>query len=200
MANLKNRLIKVGKRKIYLIFGMLLAAIVLLTAFWVIPQFSNQVVVPVIGAIQPTNGYYLPYRGNISRIFVVSATLSSGSYPDVSRSAIGGGPIIVKNKEPCVIINVTIRNDYSAQFPPPAKGPNAPNLVWVVFTAEIFSGSNQIKSTDLLQVGLPPDAGASDALSYGETGTLSMYLATTSRTEITGFQIDPDWIGGIPYG
>ena len=43
---------------------------------------SFNVVKPSIGPIQPAAGYYLPFEGNTSKIFVVSVNISAGSYPD----------------------------------------------------------------------------------------------------------------------
>ena len=163
-------------------------------------QSSPQVVKPVIGQIQPVAGYYLPYRGNISRIFVVSANVSSGFYPYPTRSAVGPtpGPPVVEKGEPCVVINVTIRNNYSVEYPPPAQEPGSPTVASVFFTAEIFNGSNEINATDMTHVGLFPNSWSFVSLNCGETKTLSIYLATASKSEITRFEIVPIYVGGIP--
>ncbi|HMK95112.1 MAG TPA: hypothetical protein VK536_06885 [Candidatus Limnocylindrales bacterium] len=178
--------------------------VLLVSEFLVIPQFFHKAplaVTPVIGPIQPASGYYLVFRGNISRIFVVSTSISSSFYPYSTRSAIGqqGGPPVVEKGEPCVIINVTVRNDYSAQNPTP-QFPNSPNpaWAWVYLTAKIFSGNDEVNSTDLTNVGQPPDSLSYASLNGGGTATISIYLATTSKREITSFQIVPVWIGGIP--
>ncbi len=194
------------KGKLIILAVILAVSVILLSAFWVIPQVSHnalsQVAKPVVGPMQPVAGYYLPFRGNTSRIFVVSASVSSGFYPYATRSAMGptAGPPVVENGEPCVIINVTIRNDYSAQHQPPNPWPNSttPAFTWVFLTAKIFSGNNEINATDLTHVGSFPDEWSSAGLNAGETQTISIYLATTSKSEITSFQIVPVWIGGIP--
>jgi hypothetical protein len=204
MPSINNRLKRFSTKEKFIILAVILAVSVLLVSeFWVIPQIfhkSSQVVTPVVGQIQPAAGYYLPYRGNISRIFVVSTSISSGFYPYPTRSAIGqpGGPPVVEKGEPCVIINVTVRNDYSTQYPPSPQYPGLPTLAYVFLTAKIFSGNNEINATDLTQVGMPPDALSYASLNGGETATVSIYLATTSKSEITSFQIVPVWIGGIP--
>ena len=205
MTNIKSSLRRVSAKEKFIILAAVLAiSVILLSAFWVVPQISRtkspQVVKPVIGPIQPAAGYYLPYMGNISRIFVVSANVSSGFYPFPTRSAIGqpSGQPVVEKGEPCAIINVTVRNDYSAQYPPPNQYPGSPTLAYVFLTAKIFSGSNEINATDLTQVGLPPDSLSFASLNSGEIATISIYLATTSKSEITSFQIVPAWISGIP--
>ena len=133
---------------------------------------------------------------------MVSTSISSGFYPYPTRRAIGqtSGPAVVEKGEPCVIINVTARDDYSAQNPPTPRFPNSstPAWVWGFLTAKIFSGNNEINATDLTRVGLPLDSWSYASLTVGgETASISIYLATTSKSEITSFQIVPVWIGGI---
>jgi hypothetical protein len=111
------------------------------------------------------------------------------------------GKIVVTKGEPCVVINVTLRNDYSAQNPPPYQlnpDPKYPAQAYVFMTAKIFNGNDEINSTDLMHLDLPPDAWSETSLNGGETGTISIYLAVTSHEEITGFQLIAMWIGGIP--
>jgi hypothetical protein len=194
------------KRKLVILAVVLAVLAVLMSEFWIIPQItrqsSPQVVKPVIGQIRPVAGYYLPYRGNISRIFVVSANVSSGFYPYPTRSAVGpaAGPPVVEEGEPCVVINVTLRNDYSARYPPPnpIPVPGSSGVVYVFLTAEIFNGSNEINATDLTHVGLFPNSWSFVSLNSGETKILSIYLATASKSEITSFEIVPIYVGGIP--
>jgi hypothetical protein len=102
---------------------------------------------------------------------------------------------VVTNGEPCVIINITIRNDYSTQYPPPNPNPHDPTQVFVILTATLYNGANQINSTDLLR--MFPNAGASTYVNSGENATLSLYLATNQR-DVTSFQIVPVSIGGVP--
>jgi len=205
MPSRNNCLKRFSAKEKFIILAVILAvAVLLVSEFWVIPQIfhkSTQVVTPVIGPFQPAAGYYLPYRGNISRIFVVSANVSSGFYPYPTRSAVGPtpGPPVVEKGEPCVIINVTLHNDYSAQYPPPnpIPVPGFPGVAYVFLTAEIFNGNNEINATDLTQVGLFPNSWSFVSLNSGETKILSIYLATASKSEITRFEIVPIYIGGI---
>ena len=128
---------------------------------------------------------------------MVSSNASYGFYPYATRTSLGGGLPVVTNGEPCVIINITVRNDYSSQYPPPNPNPQHPTSVFVILTATLINGANQINTTDLLKVGLPPDAGAFADVNGGGNATLSLYLAT-DQGDITSFQIVPAWIGGIP--
>jgi len=174
---------------------------------------SSRVAKPSIGPIQPTTGYYLTFRGNNSKIFVVSANVSSGFYPFDTRTSMGiingkpSGSIAVTHGEPCVVINVTLRNDYSIQNLPPNQvtryynnGTVAPKSAqaYVSMTAELFSGNKEIDSIDLTHLDLPPDAWSETWMNGGDESTISIYLAVTNHEEITGFQLDTIWIGELP--
>lgn len=157
-------------------------------------------------------GYYLLYgtnltvdnnlaeqAGNVSEIFLVSANASYGNYPypTVIFPPTSNGKILAEAGEPCVIIDATIRSDYSTQNPPPNPSSASSASAYVFLTAKIFSGQNQINATDITpQVGFA-NVGAFASLNSGESATLTMYLATNS-TNITSFQIITRIISGIP--
>jgi hypothetical protein len=138
-------------------------------------------------------GYYL----SNSRIFVVSSNSNYGYYPFATvTNPNGDGEILAENEEPCFIIDVTIRSDYSSRYPPPNPNSDDPGLVFVYLTAQIFSGGNQINATDITpEVGFV-NGGAYAPLSSGGSATLTIYLAT-NNTDITSYQIASRFISGI---
>ena len=144
------------------------------------------------------NGDLAEQAGNVSEIFLVSANASYGYYPyPTVTSPNDDGVILAENGEPCVIIDVTIHSDYSAQNPPPNPSPVNPALVYVFLTAQLFNGENKINATDITpQVGFV-NGGAYAPLNSGENATLTIYLATNNMN-ITSFQIVTRYIGGIP--
>lgn len=145
--------------------------------------------------------YHLSLNQGSTSILVTSANLTTGTYPYDTRYYSGSsnnGTIAVENGEPCLVITVTLRNDYSTQNPPPNQFTGNPTMAQVVLTAEIFDGTTQINSTDLSRVAVPGTGGSYIFLNGDETGTVTIYLATTSQDEVTGFQIIPLYIGGIP--
>jgi hypothetical protein len=175
-------------------------AIVLIIVFVVIPQIELQqlAVTPVVGSIQPVAGHYLPYGGNDSRIFLVSSSLSVGTYPYDTRTDMAYPyKVVVVEGEPCVIINVTIRNDYSPDNPPPNYDPDWGNSTSVHLTADLYSGTTKVAATDLLRVGRPPNGGAFTLLEPGESKTLRVFLAVQSREEITSYKVEAFIISGI---
>lgn len=171
----------------------------------------NPLPTPIASNATSPTGYYLLYgtnltvdgnlaerAGNVSEIFLVSANASYGYYPyPTVTSPNGDGVKLAEYGEPCVIISVTIRSDYSTQNPPPNPSPGNSTSVYVFLTAQIFNGENQINATDIT----PPvgfaNGGAYAPLRSGESATLTIYLAT-NNTNITRFQIVTRYIGGIP--
>jgi hypothetical protein len=149
--------------------------------------------------IQSVSNFYL----DESRIFVVSANASYGNYPypTVTSPPFGNpsGSPIAENGEPCVIINVTLRNDYSTEYPAPNPIPHDTTLVYVAFTAHIFTGEKQINAKDITNADWVFSAGTNGAftsLHYGESTTVTIYLATNNR-DVTSFQLFTRYVGEL---
>jgi hypothetical protein len=187
---------KIKKGKIIILAVIIAILVILLSAFWIIPQIHPaSISAPIASNATSPSGYYLPYEGNNSKIFLVSANASYGNYPYPTVTLFNGS--VVKNGEPCFIINVTIRNDYSIQDPPPYSQSNNPTLAYVFLTAQIFNGKNQINAMDITPPVNMANGGAYAPLSSGENATLTMYLSTNNR-DITSFQIVARFILGLP--
>ena len=145
-----------------------------------------------------SDGYYLPYEGNYSKIYVVSTNSSYGYYPIQTYTYSNGTEVTWGG--PCVIISVTIRNDYSTDSPLPDFPTSNSTSAWVYLTAQLFSGGQQINAMDL-SYGPPiaplfgPYIGSGTVLASGESGTITLYLGTNS-TNVTSYQIVPTWIWG----
>jgi hypothetical protein len=144
--------------------------------------------------IQSLSNFYL----GDSRIFVVSANATYGTYPGPTVTSNPIGLPIAENGEPCVIINVTLRNDYSNQHPAPGRSlTKNSTLVYVALTANIYNGNKQVNAKDITNANQIASAGTNKAfteLNFGESTTLKIYLAT-NNTDITSFQIIPRYIG-----
>ena len=154
---------------------------------------------PIPNPIPSVSNFYL----EDSKIFVVSANASYGNYPcpTVTAHPNPEPSIIAEHGEPCVIINVTLRNDYSTQDPPPHNSYlNSASSAYIALSAEIFDGAQQIDSRDITNAA---DIGsvflnrAFTSINYGETDTVTIYLATDS-TNVTSFQLAPFYFGALP--
>ncbi|MGA3289526.1 MAG: hypothetical protein ABSD42_04725 [Candidatus Bathyarchaeia archaeon] len=55
-----------------------------MSVFVVLSSPHNSVSTPTAANVKPVTPHYLPYNGNNSKIFLVSATLTYGSYPGPS--------------------------------------------------------------------------------------------------------------------
>jgi hypothetical protein len=149
--------------------------------------------------IEPVAPQYLPCNGNESSIFLVSATPSLGPYPGPSVKQMGNTPGIKKG-DPCFIINVTVRNDYSSGNPPPFQ--NIYNVTdpdaYIFLTAQIFNSQGQVNATDVTPPYPPvPYPGAYTSLASGENTSVTIYLATSHR-DITSFKIILEYVGVLP--
>jgi len=133
---------------------------------------------------------------------VISANASYGSYPGPTVTS---PPFVnntfgnAQNGEPCVIINVAIRNDYSTQNPAPNPWSSTDNstLVTIALSAEIFGGNTQINGTDItnaLPVASVSTNHAFARLDYGESTALSIFLAT-NNTDVTCFKLQAGYVG-----
>lgn len=200
MANAEKQPRQFRRKIKYTALSLAVIAIVLSASFWVVnqehtsvsPAVPTQIVTPVVGTIQPSAGYFLKLQGNTTKVYVISVNVASGYYPYDNRSG------FVTHDEPCVVINVTVRNDYSTQCPPPMQNQGLPTFVWVFLSAQIYHGNTEIKSTDLTQEGCPAGSYSYATLNGGQTGTISIYLATTSKEEVTDYKIVPVWVGRLP--
>jgi hypothetical protein len=192
------------------ILAILLACIVAIAigavTYWELNEKAGAILVPSTAIVEPAIDSYI---GN-SSIYLILATSFYGPYP--FASAVGPQPEaspVIKEGNPCFIINVTIRNDYTLENLPPnqvgteyyANGTttNEPSAsVYVFLTARIYNKQgNVIQATDVT----PPygfnNGGAYASLQSGENATLSMYLAT-SQKDIDHFNIVLRYVGNIP--
>jgi hypothetical protein len=138
------------------------------------------------------------YLGD-SRIFVVSAYASYGNYPFPTVTSGPGESPIAEVGEPCVIINVTLRNDYSYQNPAPGFL-NGSGYVYVALTANLFNNETKISSRDITNAFSLDSVFTNRAfteLNYGETTEVKDYIATNSH-DVTSFQLLPYYIGKMP--
>lgn len=189
------------KSRTALTLAVIALIVVLAVLTFIILYFApKQVSTPTIANVKPVAPQYLPYSGNASRIFMVSATPSYGTYPGPTVPKRDGTPGIQKGA-PCFIINVTVRNDYSTENPLPDHNifnfgsPSASAFL----TAKIFNNQGQISATDVTPPYPPvPIPGALVYnLESGNSTTVTIYLATNHQ-DINRFEISLEYVGSVP--
>ena len=136
-----------------------------------------------------------------SRIFVVSANASYGNYPfpTVTNLPYSSPSVIAKNGEPCVIINVTLRNDYSYQNPAPYQL-NDSGFVYVALSANLYNNETKIDSKDITNAFPLASVFTNRAfteLDYGKSTEVTIYITTNSHS-VTSFQLVPAYVGEMP--
>ena len=179
----------------------------------VIPSSNKPTATTTLGvANSQAPPYYLqmPGGGN-SKILVTSTTSFYGTYPFNSAQPVysaGASPIptsVIQKGDPCFIVNITIQNNYSSNNLPPDQPttslPDGTTItanyphVYVYVTAKIYDKQgHSISATDVT----PPYGfsygGAYAFLNNGESGTITIYLATSSH-DISRFDIIARYIG-----
>jgi len=162
-----------------LILVLTVTIIVLTVAVALIANLLDQVpAVPEENSRLNNVGYL-----DATKLFVVSANSSYGTH----------------NGQACFIINVTVRNDYTAQQPPPMDHwlGNSTGEVFFGLTATLYdkNGQVQVKAKNIDQ--LVPQGVPELGLNSGETASFEINMATSSRS-INGYSVDLVEIAGYP--
>jgi hypothetical protein len=120
--------------------------------------------------------------GAASRLFLVSATTSKE----------------IRNGQDCFIINVTIRNDYSSELPPPDAHDGARNgEVYFILHAKLYAEGKQVEAIEVTEPRTMPVPGSPQRfLETGQTGWFEMEMATSSSVD--SYRIDLVAVGGLP--
>ncbi|MGA3060523.1 MAG: hypothetical protein ABSD92_09155 [Candidatus Bathyarchaeia archaeon] len=134
--------------------------------------------VPAANAQSDNAGYV-----NTSRLFLVSAKATYGMH----------------NGQACFIINATVRNDYTAQQPPPMDNfpGNSSGTAYFGLTAKLYDKTGLIASSDVTSPGSAPLGVTEIGLDSGQTYTVEIDMATSSRN-VDNYSINILDIAGYP--
>ena len=118
-----------------------------------------------------------------SKLYVVSA---NASYETVNGKA-------------CLVIDATVRNDYTVQEPPPMdnSGINSTGTAYFGLTAILYEGHAIISSEDVTSVGSAPLGVPQYSLESGQTGVIQIDMATSSHN-VDSYSINLLAIAGYP--
>ena len=118
-----------------------------------------------------------------SKLYLVSA---NSSYQTINGKA-------------CLVIDATLRNDYTAQAPPPMdnSGINSTGMAYFGLTAILYEGHKTISSEDVTSTGSSPLGVPQNSLGSGQTATMQIDMATSDHNVDT-YSINLIAIAGYP--
>ena len=139
--------------------------------------------------------HYLAHQGVDSRIYVASQT-TSYCYAEKDYTSSDGQTVTVGSS--VFTINLTLRNDYSSDNPPPTSGmPITPidgtayiRLKAALFNNELIIPTIKVSPSDFAA---PADQ-LGVVLASGQTVNVELLLAT-NQTNITGYSVTLEFVG-----
>lgn len=167
---------------ITLVIGVTLIAYAVTTIIW--PMISPLPADSPATNIASVNAQYLPFtpswltrEENLSRVFLLSAEPRYGVYKNWNNAA--GG---LHRGDPCLILNLTLRNDYNAEKQPPPLGSYDFSKGYSVFLKILLFSKNEIVATGPWTVidseGKPTMIDSQTNFRYDQTATFDVYTPT----------------------
>jgi hypothetical protein len=144
---------------------------------------------------QPFTPHYIQYKGTESGIYTLSEATVFTTTDHTLTSANG---VSVPKGTPIFAINITLRNDYSTQNPPPANGaPVAPadGTAYIRLKATLLKNDASITAVNISpsDFASPPDQTGLVLIS-GQTLSTQLLLAT-NQTDITAYSLSLEYVG-----
>ena len=173
------------RRKIAVIAGIILLLVSAFSALFVL--FLGGLIAPKTDASTP---HYLSYKGSESKIYMISAsstfTLTNQTYTSEDGQQIAQGSHLYT-------IDLTLRNDYSSDNPPPSTGtPTAPidGTAYILLKATLLNNDVTVPTINLSpsDFSAPSPDETALVLASGQTNTIQLLLAT-NQTKISDFLV-----------
>ncbi len=198
---------------LWVFLAIILATILMVAAIWSqsyvhpvgtpIVTFSPTPVVTSYPAndVKPAAAGYLGLSsGGESKIYLVSASASYATYPTDLVQQLTNETIIRKG-DPCFTLNLTLRNDYTANDTIPGNwGPfgNNTGQVWLSLNVSLFDGDGrQVTASDITHADFPFPNRDQFGMSDGEIVRISLVLSTSDRS-IDHYDITLGYLGLLP--
>jgi hypothetical protein len=140
--------------------------------------------------------HYLAYQGSESRIYAVAET-TSYTYADKPYTSSDGQTVAAGSG--IFTVNITLRNDYSSDNPPPTSGtPVSPidGTAYIRLKATLFSNDVNAPTINVTPSDFPTPADQKGlVLASGQTINTQLQLATNQT--ITGYIVALEFVGDI---
>lgn len=103
------------------------------------------------------------------------------------------------NGKDCLVIDATIRNDYTSQDPPPMdnSGIKSTGTAYFGLTAILYDNHVTVSSEDVTSIGSAPLGVPQNGLESGQTAVIQIEMATSSHN-VDGYSIYLITIAGYP--
>jgi len=156
------------KNRLPLLIIILIAVVVMGTVLVFYLSHTSLPRSPVAGRYLTYYPEHLTYGGNETKIFLLDATSKFGFYNESFSTLFSGD---VNKGDPCIIVTLTIRNDYTEE---------KPNGYFISFTASLYSKEGEVVGWIMTP---PPLLGslfggiAEFNLQSGEKETINIFLA-----------------------
>ena len=103
------------------------------------------------------------------------------------------------NGKACLVVNATVRNDYTVQNPPPMDnlGINSTGMAYFGLTAVLYQGHKTISAEDVTSPGSAPLGVPQIGLGSGQTAVIQIDMATSDHT-VDAYSIELIMVAGYP--
>jgi len=178
--------------------NVLVAAIIIssiLCVYYVATSLASSLAADVSHVEGPSSGYLTDLSGNKTKIFLVSTDNPRYGFCNWSYSAVGG--IEVQTGDPCFIVNVTVRNDYTTD--PVWTYEDCPPGLYnnhVKLTAYLYNQQGRVDAVDVTYPINSLHGGHVFVVEPEETRSVELYLATDCK-DIERYEIYVTYIGPL---
>ncbi len=140
-------------------------------------------------------------KPTLNQISVANAKLDDAGYLNGTKLFLISAKTMygTHDGQACFIIDATVRNDYSAQEPPPMNnfGGNSTGTAYFGLTGKLYDETGQIASSDVTSPGSAPLGVPEIGLDSGQTYKMEIDLATSSH-DVDNYSISLIDIAGYP--
>ncbi len=145
-------------------------------------------------------GYLHLNSGVTSKIFLISANASYGVYPLNLVQEFTNVTVIHKG-DPCFVLNLTLRNDYSINDTLPSTSNldvNNTGHAWMTLSVALYDKTgNQVNATNITNAAVPFFNRDQFSMSNNETDTVKIVYATSNQN-IDHYNVTIDYLGVWP--
>lgn len=149
----------------------------ILCVYYVTTSLVSSLTADVSHIENPSSGYLSDISGNKTKIFLVSTDNPQYGFCNWSYNSLGG--IEVQNGDPCFIVNVTVRNDYTTA--PVWTYEDSPSDLYnnhVKLTAILYNQQGRVDAVDVTYPINSLHGGHVFVVEPRETHSVELYLAT----------------------